>query len=399
MIFGVCDVNGSHVGQSGQVVFKPLENKFIKVNWEIKYKNKTMDKRELLRYVGDCSQILGIRECVLSGGKAKGIKAFDIRNGSGLEMTVLADRCLDISSLSINGINCGYMSSTGIVAPKYYESGELGFFRNFSGGFLTTCGLRNVGNPCEDGGEQFDIHGRIANIPAEEVYATTEWGKNGIPEITVSGKMRETRFFGENLLLKRKIVCRYGDNSFRIYNTVENCGFRRELLMLLFHFNLGYPLLDEDAELIAPSTKIEPRDAEAAKGAGSWNQMQPPTNGYAEQVFYHDLKTDKLGNSCVALINRRLETGLSIRFNTEQLFNLTQWKQMGEGAYVLGLEPCNCYVGGRTDPRNKNIVEYLEPGETREYNIEITLVNGVGEIKSLEKFIICTLNEKRIINK
>ena len=165
-----------------------------------------MDKMELLRYVGDCSQILGIRECALAGGKSKGVKAFDIRNGSGLEMTVLADRCLDISSLSINGINCGYMSSTGIVAPEYYESGGFGFFRNYSGGFLTTCGLRNVGNPCEEGGEQFDIHGRVANIPAEEVCASTDWGKDGVPEITVSGKMRETRFFGENLLLRRKIV-------------------------------------------------------------------------------------------------------------------------------------------------------------------------------------------------
>ena len=346
-----------------------------------------MTKRELLRYVGDYSQTLGIRESVLCGGKAKGVKVFDIRNGSGLELTVLADRCLDISSLSFKGVNCAYISKTGIVAPEFYESGGMGFHRNFAGGLLTTCGLRNVGNQCEDGGESLDTHGRIANIPAEEVYAKTEWNEDGIMEMTVGGKIRESRFFGENLLLRRKIVCRYGENKFRIYNTIENQGFRREPLMLLFHFNIGYPLLSEDAELIIPTAKVEPRDAEATKGVDSWNKMQPPTAEYAEQVFYHHLKVDDYGISCAALINHKLETAICISFSTKQLFNLTQWKQMGEGEYVLGLEPCNCYVGGRTDPRNQAILEYLDPGEVREYNAEIALFSGAEEISNMRNYI------------
>lgn len=106
-------------------------------------------KRKLLKYVGDFSQLFGIKEHTLSGGKAGGVKAFDVRNGSGLEFTVLADRCLDISALSFNGINCSYISKTGIVAPEYYHEDGIGFLRSFAAGFLTTCGLRNVGSPCE----------------------------------------------------------------------------------------------------------------------------------------------------------------------------------------------------------------------------------------------------------
>ena len=65
--------------------------------------------------------------------------------------------------------------------------------------------------------------------------------------------------------------------------------------------------------------------------------------------------------------NKKLKIGLALHFNKKQLFNFTQWKQMGEGEYVLGMEPCNCYVGGHVDPRNSGILEYLEPGKNRKF--------------------------------
>jgi len=144
-------------------------------------------------------------------------------------------------------------------------------------------------------------------------------------------------------------------------------------------------LLDEDAILVIPTEKLIPRDHEAGKGEKSYNQSQKPTPDYQEQVFYHNLKSDLNGGTSVALINRKLELGVVIHFNKNQLFNFTQWKQMGEGDYVMGMEPCNCYVGGRTDPRNSGILEYLEPGETRKFDLTIELLNGLDEIDTLIK--------------
>ena len=115
--------------------------------------------------------------------------------------------------------------------------------------------------------------------------------------------------------------------------------------------------------------------------------LQPPTPDYAEQVFYHDLKADNEGNTCVALINKNLEIGVAIHFSKNQLFNFTQWKQMGEGDYVMGMEPCNCYVGGRIDPRNATVREYLEPGEIRNFDLTIELLSGLGEINAMIKKI------------
>lgn len=345
-----------------------------------------LTKREMLKYAGDFSQLFGIKEFTFSGGKANGVKAFDIRNGSGLEFTVLADRCLDIAGLSFKGINCSYISKTGIVAPQYYDENVIGFLRSFHAGFLTTCGLRNVGNPCKENGESFSLHGRISNTPAEEACTATEW-IDDVPVLTISGKMREARLFGENLVIGRKIICKYGENKITIQNTIENFGFRKEALMLLFHFNMGYPLLDEDALLVTPTWKLTPRDPDAVKGETDYSQCQQPTRDYCEQVFYHNLKSEQNGNTCVALINKKLELGVAIHFNKNQLFNFTQWKQMGEGEYVMGMEPCNCYVGGRIDPRNSEILEYLEPGEIRNFDLTIELLNGMDEIDTLVKYI------------
>jgi hypothetical protein len=203
----------------------------------------------------------------------------------------------------------------------------------------------------------------------------------------ISGQMRETRLFGENLLLKRKIFCPNDENQIWLHDCIENNGFKREPLMLLYHFNMGYPLLDEDAVLLSPSKIVTPRDTEAAKGCDSWQNMQPPTPDYAEQVFYHDLKTDENGETCIAIVNHRLDLAVAFSFCKTDFFNLTQWKQMGEGEYVLGIEPCNCYVGGRLDPRNKDIMTYLEPGESKEFFMRIEFVTGSDNIRDLEQKI------------
>jgi hypothetical protein len=341
---------------------------------------KLLTKREILKHVGDAGQLFGIKSYTLTNGRANGVRALDVKNGTGLEFTVLSDRCLDLIGLSFKGVNCSYLSKTGVVSPEYYEKDGNGFLRNYFSGFLTTCGLRNVGSPCNDGGEPFSQHGRINNIAGEEVCATTEW-VDDTPVMTISGKMREACFFGEYLTLYRKITCRYGENRIVIHNTVENVGFRKEALMILFHFNMGYPLLDENACLVIPSEKPIPRDPDAEKGTATFDRSQKPAPAYREQVFYHHLKADEEGNTGVAIVNDELQIAVAIRFNKNQLFNFTQWKQMGEGEYVIGLEPCNCYVGGRTDPQNEGVLDYLEPGETRDFDIIIDLLDGENEIR------------------
>jgi len=341
------------------------------------------NKREMMKYIGDATQLFGIKDYRFNGGRADGVRAVDVKNGTGLEFTVLPDRGLDIAYLSFKSVNFSYISRTGIVAPQYYDSRGINFLRSFFAGFLTTCGLTHMGAPCSDNGEELGLHGRISNTPAEEVYAGTEW-TDGVPVMTVRGKMREARMFAENLVLSREIVCKYGENKIYINDAVENCGYTEEPLMMLYHFNLGYPLLTAKSYLVTRSEKITPKDEEAAKGISDYARFQVPTPGFREQVFYHDLKADANGKVFAALVNPIQELGVAIWFNKNQLNRLTQWKMMGEGDYVLGLEPCNSIVEGRAKARNQGLLEFIKPGATRKFNIEIEVLEGMDRIKELE---------------
>ena len=50
---------------------------------------------------------------------------------------------------------------------------------------------------------------------------------------------------------------------------------------------------------------------------------------------------------------------------------LNQWKQMGEGEYVTGLEPGNCYPIGQKANAEKGMLRMIEPGETVNFALQI----------------------------
>ncbi len=340
-------------------------------------------KRELLSRVGDPSQLFGIRDMTINSGKGKGVRVLDVNNGGGLVFSCLPDRGLDLAGLSWHGVNLSYIAKAGIVAPQYFTEEGHRFLGSFTAGFLTTCGLRNVGPACEDGGEHFGLHGSIANIPADEVTAVTDWSDQ-LPEIRISGSMRDARLFGPNLVLRREITSQYGSNKLKICDQVENQGFSEQPLMILYHFNLGYPLLNDKAQLVAPIAKTAPRDDWAGENIACLKQCQKPTAGYREMVFDHDLHAASDGMTCAGLVNDELNLGVAIRYNKRQLHNLTHWKMMGQGDYVIGIEPCNCRGGGREEHRRTGQLEMIQPGKTREFSIEVEFLSGPENLKKFK---------------
>ena len=74
-------------------------------------------KSDLLKRVGDISQIAGATRFEYTEGKAKGTAAIEIKNGSGLRFVVLPDRGMDIGYTECNGIAVSYISKTGVVNP------------------------------------------------------------------------------------------------------------------------------------------------------------------------------------------------------------------------------------------------------------------------------------------
>ncbi len=239
---------------------------------------KDYSREELLKKTGNLNQVCGLKEYTFNSGRAKGVDAIDVDAGD-LKFTVLSSRCLDIGQASYKGIPFGYLAKSGIRAPEYFvEDKAKGFLDSFNGGLLTTSGLNNIGANCEMEEREYGVHGEIANIPAEMVSKRAYWEKDEL-HFEISGLVRHSRFYAEDLVLERKIQTSVGSNKLMITDTIENQDFTRVPLMLLYHFNFGFPFLDENSRVIFKDLKdTRPRTESAGKGLKSCDRFIDPVD-------------------------------------------------------------------------------------------------------------------------
>jgi hypothetical protein len=340
---------------------------------------KYYSRAELERHVGHLSQIAGVRLMELQEGQESCVRIADVRSGSGLRFQISLDRGMDISVAEYKGLSLAWRSPQGDVHPSHFDPKGMGWLKSFPGGLMTGCGLTTAGAPSVDAGEDLGIHGRLSNLPASNTKAETEWTGDRCV-FKVCGVIRENVIFKENLALYRTIEVELGKSTITLRDKVVNEGFRRSPLMMLYHINLGWPLLDEGSDVHLNARSMKPRDAEAEKGNASAKSIPDPISGYKEQVFYHDLMADNDGFASAVLANKKLGLGLFARYRQKELPRFVQWKMVAEGEYVLGFEPANCLVEGRAKERERGTLEFLEPGETREFLVHIGVLDGNAAI-------------------
>jgi hypothetical protein len=334
-----------------------------------------------LKFIGDVSQVADARQSRLVAGWAQGVSAVDVVTGGGLNFSILPDRGMDLAWASYKGIPFSFISKTGVVSPAFYESAGTGFLRSFTAGLLTTCGLTHIGPPCCDNGKALGLHGRISHIPAEDVSVYKEWEGDEFV-MRVRGKMREGAYFSEQLTLTRTVTAVLGEKKLYLHDVVENAGCREAPFMLLYHCNFGHPLVSEDTRLYHTPAKIVPRDEAAKPGFDTCETFETPVPGYAEQVFFYDMEPQNdTAFSC--LYNEGLGVGAYLSYRKSQLPCFTEWKHMGEGEYVVGMEPGTNPPIGRAAARERGELTLLQPGERRVFDIEIGIVDGKSELDAL----------------
>jgi len=328
--------------------------------------------RDVERYSGRTEQLFGVRLTELSDGRERGVRIAELRNGGGWNLTVLLDRGLDLGNADFRGVPLPFLCPGEFAAPAFFTDRGLEWLRNWGGGLLTGCGLRNVGSPGEADGESFSLHGRLSNIPAREVR-TGHCQVAGQETLYVEGSMREARMFGENLLLTRRISTPIGGDAVMVEDTVTNAGFKPEPVFLLYHTNWGFPMVHENSRLEAVSHPVQAHHATPAAEVGKWMEMQPPTPGYAEQVFYHDIPASPDGFAAMTLHSPLAGLRAEVAWRKKELPLLVQWKMLGQGAYVIGLEPSNCRVEGRAAELAAQPHCVLAPGETRSFALRLRI--------------------------
>lgn len=328
-------------------------------------------------YVGHPAQTRGAEQYVMKGARAEGMNMLYLRNGLGLELWIALDRCADPYRVSFCGKNAGYMTPAGYVAPTYFNVTEDGgFLKNFTAGFLSTVGFEGAGEPCVDGDEFVPQHGRIGNTPAE-LLAIEETDE----ALTVKVRVRDCVIFGRRFILDRKYTLSYTENSFTLNDTVTNEGEKDAEFLLLYHANMGYPLLNENSIVRFPNENMRGCDEFAQNDIENAFTMEKPQQGYAERCFYMEPKTATDGKAHAGIFSPDFDFGVVFSFDKKQLPCLTEWKMMGRRDYVLGIEPGNCWPMARSKMREEGLLPFLKVEDSYHTEIKFDFTNNLEEFE------------------
>ncbi|SHJ02971.1 protein of unknown function [Pseudozobellia thermophila] len=339
--------------------------------------------------VGNSAQVGGIETSILDNGLGRGSRIAWINTGTGLRYKVLLDRAMDISDAFYNQYSLAWLSHAGAMPPDRFSDQGMGWIRNFGGGLLTTCGLSHVGGPEEDANGHRGLHGRISNTPAEIVSVIQPDPIKGIMEMSITGIIRETQVFGPSLQLERTISGKLGEAKIVIKDEVVNRGNQKVPHMLLYHVNFGWPLVDEGTKLLWKGDWHSPTpdsDKKIFKEGNPFKTCQSPMkshSGTGEDVAFIDIEADDKGISTCGLYNEKLHMALSMRFSKKQLPWLVNWQHWGEHEYVTALEPATHPPIGQKAAREENTLTYLNPGERKEYALQLQVL----EKENLSEFI------------
>ena len=307
------------------------------------------DLSNLRPRVGDLRRVASVRRITLDDGPERGVRALAFSTGGGLDFWVLSDRSMDIGPLWVGGVQIAWQPAGGFPAPGLLDAESengRGFNRGFSG-FLVTCGMAHFGQP-RDG---HPLHGRLPYTPAR-VTAHGEDRDAPEPVLYAEGEVVEAAYGGDAFRLRRRIEAPIGGRVLRIRDTVENISCSVQRNEMLYHFNLGWPVVRDGvtlsldgADLLGPITAPEP----ATGPARSWPCASPearvvvagPDDGAPRVEF---------------------------EFATEMLTHLQLWRDLRANIGVFSVEPRTSGLESDGDPSRK---ADLDPGESRAYRIDI----------------------------
>ena len=378
----------------------------------MQFYGEAVDRLQLERTVGQVAQAARVDLLSHCDGPERGNRVLHFVTGSGLEFDLMIDRAMDLARLTYNGVAIGWHSSPGFRSPWLHETGAedgYGWFRSMSG-LLNSCGLDHIHAPERDTAEEFHhpprptightLHGRIAYTPAKLLGYGTRW-VNGALVLYAEAEIRQATVFGEHLVLTRKVEVPAGTNTFRMHDEVRNAGFDTTPHAYLWHINIGWPLLAEGSELVAPVTRTPWQLRDQLDTEHGPFKQSGPQQKTTQQVFEHELELEADGTGRAALINPAFQhagdqgLALEIAYDGHAMPAFFQWQNFQAGSYVMALEPATTHAGTRTDWRNRGEFKLLEHGDTASYRLELTPHLGAAALDDLRNRLAPGTNGER----
>ncbi len=338
------------------------------------------------------AQVGGIESYEIADGAGRGVRVLCVNAGGGLRYRVLVDRGLDIDHAFHNQHSLAFLSHGGVTRPSRAYDAGIGWLASFPGGLLTSCGPFNIGPPGEDQGDSLGLHGHHSNTPAtiESIVQPDPAAER--MEMSITGVVRYGRLFGRNLELRRTIRSQLGQNAIAIVDEFVNRGNQPVPHAWLLHINLGYPLVDEGAQLCYDAERVGPAPSDESRArfaSGATYKIVPPAldahRGANEAAAYLFPRAAGDGAATVGLVNDRIGVGFAIRYNTRQFSRCLNWQHWGPGEYVTALEPVNGTVRGRAADRADGTLDQIEAGGRKTYEYRMEVVTDRAGLDALQK--------------
>lgn len=326
------------------------------------------------RAVSSAKWQVRMRTC--RGGRSEGVQVVELDNGA-ICIDVVPTRGMGIWRVRRGTKTLGWQSPVrGPVHPALvplFDPSGLGWLEGFDE-LMCRCGLESNGAPDFDpktGKLQYPLHGRIANLPAHRLELIVD---EAAGTLALRGVVDETRFHFNSLRLTSTLTTAIGSSEFGWTDEVQNIGGREATLQMLYHFNVGQPLLRAGARILAPVAEVAPLTQVAARaGIESWNVMPPPQPGSAEQVYVAELLADGNGETRVLLSRLSDDEAISLRFNKQALPCFTLWRNTAaeSDGYVVGLEPATNFPNPHSFEKQQSRAVTLKPGDT--WRVEVAV--------------------------
>jgi len=358
--------------------------------------------------VPECPIPWRVQMNTLHGGKQDDVEIISIENGK-MTIFLTPTRGMGLTAVVRDEVRVGWDSPIkNMVNPKFINlnnRGGLGWLEGFNE-MMCRCGIEWNGHPGQDrftdtnGAEttlDLTLHGRIANLPAQEVEFIAL--REPPYTLTIRGRVDEMMFHGPKLELYTELSTEPNSNTFRIRDMVVNRGAQPQEIQMLYHSNFGAPILEEGAKFLAPLERITPFNDHAATGLDTFDTFAGPTPGFVEQVYCMKPKADADGRTLAMLRDKSGKRAVAIRFATAELPYLTLWKntEAVEDGYVTGIEPGTNYPNNRRIEREHGRVPILKPGGQYAMALEFGVYLGEAEIKPVVDEIVRIQGDTRPI--
>ena len=170
--------------------------------------------------------------------------------------------------------------------------------------------------------------------------------------------------FVSALRLQRRIELPVGGQSVRLRDTVRNVGHTDSTHMMLYHFNLGFPLVAEGTMLDLGNDTCVWSDRDHYLRA----VFGPPQVGVQNSLAVFQHQGDV---AAISLASPVLGRRLRMTYPTATLPYCQVFRMAGQGAYGACIEPCTTGARTRQDARAQGEMIILGPGDQRAYDISL----------------------------